>query len=146
MKLFELNERPVKFHEVLVTLSELAENTDARAVLLDIADDATALKPYLNRLELVVLRFPIFRDGRVFTQARELREYLRFSGEIRAEGHVLPDQAAFLKRCGVDNVVLPEGSDVELWEKQLHRFPVAYQRSVLPFRPVEGGLRVEEDS
>ncbi|MFT8953167.1 MAG: DUF934 domain-containing protein [Gluconobacter sp.] len=146
MKLFELNERPAKFHEVLVTLSELAENTDARAVLLDIADDATALKPYLNRLELVVLRFPIFRDGRVFTQARELREYLRFSGEIRAEGHVLPDQAAFLKRCGVDNVVLPEGSDVELWEKQLHRFPVAYQRSVLPFCPVESGLRVEEDS
>ncbi|GAP24668.1 DUF934 domain-containing protein [Gluconobacter sp. NFX36] len=144
MRLFELGERTAKVHESLVTLPELAENTDVRAVLLDIADDPAALKPYLNRLELVVLRFPIFRDGRVFTQARELREYLRFSGEIRAEGHVLPDQAAFLKRCGVDSVVLPDGSDPALWERQLSRFPVAYQRSVLPSRPVGAGLRVEE--
>ncbi|KXV65438.1 DUF934 domain-containing protein [Gluconobacter oxydans] len=148
MKLFELGERTAQVHDVLVTLAELAERDDARAVLLESADDPALLKPYLNRLDLVVLRFPIFRDGRGFTQARELREYLRFSGEIRAEGHLLPDQAAFLRRCGVDSVVLPKdgNGDPALWEKQLRQFPVAYQRSVLPERSVGPGLRVEEAS
>jgi len=148
MKLFELGERTAQVHDVLVTIAELAERDDARAVLLESADDLALLRPYLNRLDLVVLRFPIFRDGRGFTQARELREYLRFSGEIRAEGHILPDQAAFLRRCGVDSVVLPKNGngDPDLWEKQLRQFPVAYQRSVLSERPVGPGLRVEEAS
>ncbi|GBR50037.1 DUF934 domain-containing protein [Gluconobacter sphaericus] len=148
MKLFELGERTAQVHEVLVTVGELAERDDARAVLLESADDPALLRPYLNRLDLVVLRFPIFRDGRGFTQARELREYLRFSGEIRAEGHILPDQAAFLRRCGVDSVVLPKNGngDPALWEKQLRQFPVAYQRSVLLERSVGPGLRVEEAS
>ena len=146
MKLFEFGERTAQVHDVLVTVAELAERDDARAVLLESADDPALLRPYLNRLDLVVLRFPIFRDGRGFTQARELREYLRFSGEIRAEGHILPDQAAFLRRCGVDSVVLPKNGDPDLWEKQLRQFPVAYQRSVLPELPVGPGLRVEEAS
>ena len=148
MKLFEFGERTAQVHDVLVTVAELAERDDARAVLLESADDPALLRPYLNRLDLVVLRFPIFRDGRGFTQARELREYLRFSGEIRAEGHILPDQAAFLRRCGVDSVVLPknDNGDPDLWEKQLRQFPVAYQRSVLSELPVGPGLRVEEAS
>lgn len=148
MKLFEFGERTAQVHDVLVTVAELAERDDARAVLLESADDPALLRPYLNRLDLVVLRFPIFRDGRGFTQARELREYLRFSGEIRAEGHILPDQAAFLRRCGVDSVVLPKNGngDPDLWEKQLRQFPVAYQRSVLSELPVGPGLRVEEAS
>ncbi|GBR35772.1 DUF934 domain-containing protein [Gluconobacter kondonii] len=148
MKLFEFGERTAQVHDVLVTVEELAERDDARAVLLESADDPALLRPYLNRLDLVVLRFPIFRDGRGFTQARELREYLRFSGEIRAEGHILPDQAAFLRRCGVDSVVLPKNGngDPDLWEKQLRQFPVAYQRSVLSELPVGPGLRVEEAS
>ncbi|EHH66990.1 DUF934 domain-containing protein [Gluconobacter morbifer] len=147
MKLFELGARTARVHEALVSLAELAEHGEARAVLLDNADEVEELKPYLNRLELVVVQFPIFRDGRAFTQARELREYLRYGGEIRAEGHILPDQANFLKRCGVDSVVLPKdgnGNPV-LWEKQLRQFPVAYQRSVLPEVPVGEGLRVRED-
>ncbi|KXV47696.1 oxidoreductase [Gluconobacter albidus] len=148
MKLLELGERTAQVHDVLVTVGELVDRDDARAVLLESADDPTLLRPYLNRLDLVVLRFPIFRDGRGFTQARELREYLRFSGEIRAEGHILPDQAAFLRRCGVDSVVLPKNGngDPGLWEKQLRQFPVAYQRSVLPERGAGPGLRVEEAS
>ena len=27
-----------------------------------------------------------------------------YKGEIRASGHILPDQYVFLNRCGVDNV------------------------------------------
>ncbi|QDH16804.1 DUF934 domain-containing protein [Swingsia samuiensis] len=145
MKLFDLGERSAKFHETLVSLQELAENGEARAVLLENTDDVADLKPYLNRLELVVVQFPIFRDGRAFTQARELREYHHYTGEIRAEGHILPDQADFFKRCGVDSVVLPEGSDPELWKKQIERYAMAYQRSVLPEPFLGRSMRVKQE-
>ncbi|MBR0560663.1 DUF934 domain-containing protein [Neokomagataea anthophila] len=142
MTLFNLGTRKAGDYAEPVTLADLAEQGEARSVVLESADEVTALKPYLNSLELVVLRFPIFRDGRGFTQARELREYLRYGGEIRAEGHVLPDQADFLKRCGVDSVVLPEGSDFGPWERQLKRYNVSFQRSILPEIPLAIGTRV----
>lgn len=128
MKLFDLGARTAAYHELLPRLAELAETPDAKAVLLDPDDDPEALVPFLGRLDLVVLQFPIFRDGRAFTQARALREYLRYSGEIRVEGHVLPDQAAFLKRCGVDSVVIGDDGDPDLWARELTRFPFAYQK------------------
>nr|WP_294915898.1 DUF934 domain-containing protein [uncultured Neokomagataea sp.] len=142
MTLFNLGAREAGQYAEPVTLADLAEQGEACSVVLESGDDVAALKPYLNRLELVVLRFPIFRDGRGFTQARELREYLRYSGEIRVEGHVLPDQADFLKRCGVESVVLPEGSDVGRWERQLKRYSVSFQRSVLPEKALDVGTRV----
>ncbi|GBR44137.1 DUF934 domain-containing protein [Neokomagataea thailandica] len=142
MTLFNLGAREAGHYAEPVTLADLVEQGEARSVVLESGDEVAALKPYLNRLELVVLRFPIFRDGRGFTQARELREYLHFGGEIRVEGHVLPDQADFLKRCGVDSVVLPEGSDVRPWERQLKRYSVSFQRSVLPEKVLDVGTRV----
>lgn len=142
MTVFKLGERVPGQYDAPVTLAELSEQGEVRSVVLESADEAKALKPYLNRLELVVLRFPIFRDGRGFTQARELREYLHFGGEIRAEGHVLPDQADFLKRCGVDSVVLADGSDTAPWERQLARYTVSFQRSALPEASLDVGTRV----
>ncbi|GBR55522.1 hypothetical protein AA106555_2040 [Neokomagataea thailandica NBRC 106555] len=142
MTLFKLGEREPGSYDEPVTLAELAEQGEVRSVVLESADDVSALKPYLNRLALIVLRFPIFRDGRGFTQARELREYLRYGGEIRADGHVLPDQADFLKRCGVDSVDLPEGSDTGPWERQIARYAVSFQRSVLPEHVLDVGTRV----
>ena len=48
----------------------------------------------LGRFALVALEFPIFRDGRAFSTARELRERYGFTGDIRAVGHVLPDSTS----------------------------------------------------
>lgn len=146
MRLFDLGARQAQRAEILVTPAELPERPDAHAVLLESADDVTLLEPFLSRLDLVVLRFGSFRDGRGFTQARELREYFRFQGEIRAEGHILPDQADFLRRCGVDSVVLPKdgNGDPLLWATQIQRFAVAYQASVLPERSLGDGLKSAE--
>ncbi len=47
---------------------------------------------HLDRLSLVALVFPNFRDGRAYSQARILRERYRFRGELRATGQVLRDQ------------------------------------------------------
>jgi uncharacterized protein (DUF934 family) len=99
------------------------------------------LKPWLADLPLVAVTFPIFRDGRAFTQARALREYLGFSGIIRAEGHILPDQYGFLLRCGVTSVALPDDADVGVWEAAACRFDIAYQHGLKDGPAIGVGLR-----
>jgi uncharacterized protein (DUF934 family) len=101
---------------------------------------ADALAEDLERLALVALEFPKFRDGRAFTTARALREHQGFRGEIRAVGHVIPDQYLFLVRTGFSTVEVPDGADPERWRQALGEFSVAYQRSQDGAGPL-GGLR-----
>ncbi|MCR6628611.1 MAG: DUF934 domain-containing protein [Magnetospirillum sp.] len=61
----------------------------------------------LHWLDLVVIDFPRFRDGRGFTLARTLRERYGFTGEIRAQGNLLPDQLSLLQRCGFSSIAVP---------------------------------------
>src|ERR1700722_9403298 len=61
------------------------------------------LKPWLGHLALIALVFPKFRDGRAYSQARQLRENLGFRGTLRATGDVLRDQFHFLVRAGFDS-------------------------------------------
>ena len=81
----------------------------------------------LPRLQLVTLHFNKFRDGRAFTQARVLREQFGFEGEIRAVGHVLPDQYLFLLRCGFSTVDVTDESRVVRFAEALKQHSVAYQ-------------------
>ncbi|MGX9964804.1 DUF934 domain-containing protein [Roseomonas sp. F4] len=99
-------------------------------VTLEPGDDPAQLRPHLTRLALVALRFPKHRDGRAFTQARALREKYGFGGEIRATGHVLPDQYAFLLRCGFSSVELPDEADAAVWHAARAVIPIAYQAAV----------------
>src|SRR4030088_2461954 len=64
--------------------------------------DVDDLVPYLERLAVVALVFPSFRDGRAYSQARLLRERHSFRGALRATSHVLQDQFAFMLRSGFD--------------------------------------------
>jgi uncharacterized protein (DUF934 family) len=109
-------------------------------VALPVDQPAEVLAPYLERLALVAVNFPTFRDGRGFTQARSLREHLAFSGEIRATGNILPDQYAFLLRCGITTVEIKDGADPAAWQNEADRFSFTYQPSVLK-EPVLSGLR-----
>ena len=70
---------------------------------------------------------PKSKDGRAFTQARALREHFGFQGEIRATGHVLPDQYRMLLRCGVSTVQLPDGADPAVWTRSADIVDIAYQ-------------------
>ena len=85
------------------------------------------IAPFLGRVSLVVVEFPKFRDGRGFSIARTLREQYGYTGAIRAVGHILPDQHAFLLRCGFTAVAVPEDADIGPWHAALGRFQVAYQ-------------------
>jgi uncharacterized protein (DUF934 family) len=104
---------------VIVPLERLAEAQGAEGVLLSPAYGLQDLTPYLGQLKLIAVSFPKFRDGRGFTQARALREHLGFTGDIRAVGHVLPDQYLALLRCGVSTVELAEGQDPAIWAEVL---------------------------
>jgi uncharacterized protein (DUF934 family) len=112
--------------EPAVTLDAFLDQSNATAVRLEPDDDARALIPHLDRLALIEIAFPKFRDGRGYSSARILRE-AGYTGELRAQGDVLVDQIAFMKRCGFDSFA-PESSlnqgDVEA---ALARFENVYQ-------------------
>lgn len=91
-----------------VTLDAFLDQSNATAVRLEPDDDARALIPFLDRLTLIEIAFPKFRDGRGYSSARILRE-AGYKGELRAQGDVLVDQVAFMRRCGFDSFA-PEAS------------------------------------
>jgi uncharacterized protein (DUF934 family) len=130
----------------ILSLSRLQQDEAVRTaphlrlgVTLPVDQPAEVLAPYLDQLSLVAVIFPTFRDGRGFTQARNLRERLAFSGEIRATGNLIPDQYAFLLRCGITTVEIQDGADPAAWQKAANRFSFAYQPSVLK-EPILSGL------
>jgi len=85
-----------------VTLDAFLDQSNATAVRLEPDDDARALLPYLDRLTMIEIGFPSFRDGRGYSAARILRE-AGYTGELRAQGDVLVDQLRYMRRCGFDS-------------------------------------------
>lgn len=89
--------------------------------------DVDDLVPYLGRLALIGLVFPIFRDGRAYTQARLLRERHKFRGELRATGQILRDQFVFMMRAGFDAFEVRKDSDAKAFADVAKRYSVFYQ-------------------
>jgi uncharacterized protein (DUF934 family) len=83
--------------------------------------DVDDLVPYLDRLAVVALVFPSFRDGRAYSQARLLRERYGYRGELRATGQVLRDQFMFMLRAGFDAFEVKKDSDADGRVTALHR-------------------------
>lgn len=83
----------------------------------------------LPRLALVALEFPKFRDGRALTSARLLRERYAFTGEVRAVGEVLREQAVYMVRCGFDGFEPSDGSSVQDWARASGRHRHVYAAS-----------------
>lgn len=104
---------------VIVSLGRLRADWDLlqRAgcllgVELEVTDLVEDIETMLAQLELVVLNFDAFTDGRAFSQARLLRERYVFKGDIRAQGEVLRDQLSFMQRCGINQFRLVDDEDV----------------------------------
>lgn len=89
--------------------------------------DIAELASYLDRLSLVALVFPAFKDGRAYSQARALRERHHFRGELRATGDVLRDQFLFLHRAGFDAFEVRKPADAQAFCEALQRYNVFYQ-------------------
>ena len=114
--------------EPAVTLDAFLEQSNATAVRLEPDEDARALIPHLDRLRLIEIAFPKFRDGRGYSSARILRE-AGFTGELRAQGDVLVDQIAFMRRCGFDSFAPESALNQADVDAALNRFPFVYQRA-----------------
>jgi uncharacterized protein (DUF934 family) len=87
------------------------------------------LAPWLDKLSLVALVFPTFRDGRAYSQARLLRERYGYRRELRATGDVLRDQFQFLLRAGFDAFEVKKAADAPMFAAAAARFSVFYQPS-----------------
>lgn len=96
-------------------------------VRLKSSEAPAALAQDIARLALIAIEFPGFRDGRGFSYAHRLRRQLGFAGELRAVGHVLPDQAQFLIRCGFDTIEVKDTARLSDWQRGLTEFTVWYQ-------------------
>ena len=80
----------------------------------------------LDRFDLIALEFPKFTDGRAYSYARLLRERYGFTGEVRAVGHVLRYQIAFMLRCGFDALDLDDRAAAG-WDAATTAFSAWYQ-------------------
>ena len=112
--------------EPAVTLDAFLEQPDATAVRLEAGEDARRLIPFLDRLQLIEISFPRFRDGRGFSSARILRE-TGYKGELRAEGDVLIDLLFFMRRCGFDSFSSQHSLNPADVEAALNRYSNVYQ-------------------
>jgi uncharacterized protein (DUF934 family) len=121
---------------VMVTLARFQserENLFAHhspvAVRLASNENPEVLKDDLARIAAVAIEFPIFRDGRGFSWARMLRTRFGYKGEIRAVGHFLYDQLAFMVRVGFDAFEMRQDFTIEEFERALKEMSYVYQPS-----------------
>jgi uncharacterized protein (DUF934 family) len=113
----------------------------------------TELQPWLGHLALIALDFPKFRDGRAYSQARQLRETYGFRGTLRGTGDILRDQFGFLVRAGFDSLEVKKPADARVFAEVLDRYSVFYQPSAdgrgtalrgrLKAAKVDGAARLE---
>ncbi|MBL0925416.1 MAG: DUF934 domain-containing protein [Sphingomonadaceae bacterium] len=118
-----------------VTLDAFLDQSNATAVRLEPDDDARALIPFLDRLSLIEIAFPKFRDGRGYSSARILRE-AGYKGELRAQGDVLVDQIAFMKRCGFDSFAPESSLNPDAVERAISAYDQFYQKAADAAIPV----------
>ena len=114
-------------HERLLADPDLLRRAAPTGVEWPNNRDISELAPFVDRLALVALKFPTFKDGRAYSQARILREQLGFAGELRATGNVLRDQFLFMLRAGFDAFEVTKDADAEAFPEVARRYSVFYQ-------------------
>lgn len=114
--------------EPAVTLDAFLDQSNASSVRIEAGDDVRRLLPQIERVRLVEIDFPKFRDGRGFSSARILRE-AGYTGEIKATGDVLVDLIFFMQRCGFDSFQPNKPFDPEDAQNALNRQPYVYQEA-----------------
>ncbi|HVI99560.1 MAG TPA: DUF934 domain-containing protein [Sphingomonas sp.] len=121
--------------EPAVSLDSFLDQDDSASVRIEAGDDVRRLLPVLDRVRLVEIDFPRFRDGRGYSSARILRES-GYTGEIKATGDVLVDELLFMRRCGFDSFAPDAPLDPETVEKLLTIYPYVYQHAADDAVPV----------
>ena len=111
----------------IADVAEIARREASTGVLWPNNRRVSELVPHLDQLTLIALVFPTFKDGRAYSQARQLREQHGFRGELRATGNVLRDQFLFLLRAGFDSFEVVKETDAVVFAEVVARYSVFYQ-------------------
>jgi uncharacterized protein (DUF934 family) len=90
-------------------------------------DEPGDLAGDFDKISLIGVDFPVFRDGRGYSTARLLRERYGWRGELRAIGDVLRDQLNFMFRCGFDAYAVRADKDIHDALRAFEEFSVKYQ-------------------
>jgi uncharacterized protein (DUF934 family) len=119
---------------VLVSLARWQAERDALSgrsepvgVRLKSDESPELLADDLDKIALVALEFPVFRDGRAYSYARMLRDRFQYSGEVRAVGEVLMEQLHFMLRTGFDAFELESDDPLGQYQTAKGDFSVWYQ-------------------
>ena len=115
---------------------DYTKRTGRLGLRIDPEDDLMQTLTHLPKVDLVVISFPRYGDGRGYTKARLLRERFHYQGELRAVGEVLADQLFYMSRCGFDTFELAPGKSVEAALRSFDDFSVKYQASTDEPRPL----------
>lgn len=104
-------------------------STEARAIGVQLpnTEDVEALWPSICALPLIALSFPLYSDGRAYSQARLLRDRLGFRGQLRATGEVIRDQVLEMHRCGFNEIVPRADQSLDDCVRAFKDFSLAYQ-------------------
>jgi len=117
----------------LVSFQEWIENIEKLSklsvgVIIEPSDDVSLIKDHLDSLELIVLDFNNFDDGRGYSQAYLLRKRWQFLGEvIGINAHL--DQLQFMIRSGVTSYVLLDSYIGLNEEDYANGFSICYQEA-----------------
>ena len=117
----------------LVSLQEWIENIDKLSklsvgVIIEPSDDVSLIKNHLNSIELIVLDFNNFDDGRGYSQAYLLSKRWQFLGEIIGINAHL-DQLQFMIRSGITSYVLLDAYEAVNEEDYANGFSICYQEA-----------------
>ena len=99
------------------------------AVQLEPGQEPTPLFGALDKINLLVINFSAFTDGRGFSYARDVREH-GYQGELRASGHFIRDQLTYLQRCGFDAFQMGDDSHLDAALTSLNDFTEHYQAAI----------------
>jgi uncharacterized protein (DUF934 family) len=130
------DDAPLPDGGAIVSLTRFSAERDALlarnaplGVRLKSSESPEALGEDVHRLSVVVLEFPVFRDGRAFSWARMLRQRMKFTGEVRGVGHFLYDQIAYMHRTGFDAFEVADGFALAQYNRALGEITNVYQPS-----------------
>jgi len=119
---------------VIVSLKQWRDSRDrllARATPLGIVltseQTPGEIEADLKYFDLVALDFPVFTDGRAYSNAKRLRQRYGYTGEVRAVGQVQRDQYLALHRCGFDALVIRQGETEEDWKAATRAISTPFQ-------------------
>ena len=116
---------------------QLHTSTDIlKAADLQLMNDADPMAASLDGVHTIELHFPVFSDGRAFSQALMLRRRCGFKGDIRATGDVLVDQLSQMQRCGFSSAVLRADQNLAKGRELLEHFSGFYQGDVTQPQPL----------